>query len=559
MGISIDKNDHLWVVDMGSNLGKTRVFCFDIKTNSLLKKIDLEQSVAPKGSFVQDLAVDETSGWVYLADIVNPAIIALNTNTNEARRFEKHLSLQSEDRDMIVDGSLTYFSGKPARVAIDPITISNDKKTLYFGAMNGTTWYKVRTQLFKNNASSDAIGKEIQIAGRKPICDGALTDQAGNHYFTNITEHAISKLDVNGNLSNIIQDKRLLWPDNIAIKNDWMYICTNQLNTTPVFTGDKDLGKAPYFIYRFKYIQKEKNVKDKYAIADVGLYPEGIDYDYNNNRFIVGSLYKAEIYTLSLEGNLTPFIKESKSAAVAGVFTDEIRNRLIVVGGDIGLSKKSAPKGASAGSMAYAEIYNLATGELIKSVDLKFLTPKSGAVANDIAVDENGNIYITDSFSPIIYKVDHNYNATIFATNDLFKPAPNAFGLNGIVFHPDGYLLVAKTDNAKLFKVSISNPREISEVTGISFKAPDGLEWTKDSKLIVVGDAVAGDGKTYTFSSNDEWKTASKTSEMNIGKDEFPTTATLAPNGAVYVVSAKLGKLMIGDTSQSSFTIQMIK
>jgi sugar lactone lactonase YvrE len=560
LGITVEENGNLLVLDMGSNYGKTRIFCFDTKKNILINTIELSEEVAPKGSFIQDLAVDETDGWIYLADITDPALIALNVKTKKARRFKNHPSLQAENRDMIVDGKLTYFSGQPARVAVDPLTISADKQTLFFGAMNGTSWYKVSTKLFKTDASDEEISKSIQWAGSKPISDGALTDKEGNHYFTNVTEHAVSKLDLNGNLYNILQDKRILWPDDLSIYNDWMYICTNQLNTTPAFTGGKDLGKAPYFIYRFKYQENKKQiVKDKYSINNQSMYPEGIDFDFNNNRFVVGSLYNAEVYTMSLDGALSLFIKESKITAITGVFTDELRNRLIVVGGDIGLSKKSAPKGASAGQSAYAEIYNLSTGELIKVIDLKPLTPNAGGLANDIATDQDGNIYITDSFSPVIYKIDIAYKASIFVNSELFKPAPGSFGLNGIVYHPDGYLLVAKTDNAKLFKVSISNPERVTEVSGISFKSPDGLEWTKEYKLIIAGDAIAGNGKTYTFSSTNSWETAKQESEMNIGKDEFPTTAALGPNGEVYVVSAKLGKLLTGDTKQSNFTIQKIK
>ena len=560
LGLAIDNNGDLIVVDMGSNLGKTRIFRFDTKKNVLINTIDLSQKVAPKGSFIQDLVVDDADGWIYLADIVNPAIIALNIKTKEARRFSSHSSLLAENKDLVVDGKLTNFNGAPARVAIDPLGLSPDRQTLFFGAMNGTAWYKVNTKLFKTNATDSEIGKSIQVVGRKPISDGALTDSDGTHYFTNVTEHAISKLDKNGNLYNIIQDQRLLWPDDLSINKDWMYIVTNQLNTTPAFTGGKDLGNAPYVIYRFKYKENsKKDVKDSYTLNSESLYPEGIDYDFNNNRFIVGSLYNAEVFTMSLDGKLSPFIKQTNINTLTGVFTDELRNRLIIVGGDIGLSKKSAPKGASAGQTAVAEIYNLATGKLIRAIDLKSLTPNAGAVANDVAVDENGIIYITDSFSPIIYKIDKNYQASIFSSSDLFKPAAGSFGLNGIVYHPDGYLLVAKTDNAKIFKVSITNPTEITEVKGMSFKAPDGLEWTKDYKLIIAGDAVAGDGKTYTFSSSNNWESATLESEMNIGKDEFPTTVALAPNGEVYVVSAKLGRLIVGDTKQTTFTIQKIK
>jgi sugar lactone lactonase YvrE len=560
LGLAIDSNGDLIVVDMGSNLGKTRIFRFDTKKNVLKNTIELAEKVAPKGSFIQDLVVDDVDGWIFLADIVNPAIIALNIKTKEARRFSNHPSLLAEDKDMVVDGAPTNFNGAPARVAIDPIGLSQDKQTLFFGAMNGTAWYKVNTKLFKTNATDSEIGKSIKVAGRKPISDGALTDIDGTHYFTNVTEHAISRLDKNGNLYNIIQDRRLLWPDDLSINNDWMYICTNQLNTTPAFTGGKDLGIAPYVIYRFKYKENiSEDVRDSYTLISESLYPEGIDYDFNNNRFIVGSLYNAEVFTMTLDGKLSLFIKETNLNTLTGVFTDEIRNRLIIVGGDIGLSKKSAPKGASAGQTAAAEIYDLATGKLIRTVDLKPLTPNAGAVANDVAVDEDGNIYITDSFSPDIYKIDRNYKSSIFSTSELFTNPAGSFGLNGIVYHPDGYLLVAKTDNAKLFKVSIANPTQITEVKGMSFKSPDGLEWAKDYKLIIAGDATAGDGKAYTFSSNNNWESATLASEMNIGKDEFPTTVALAPNGEVYVVSAKLGRLIVGDTKQTSFTIQKIK
>ncbi|MNL49594.1 hypothetical protein D3C87_1725430 [compost metagenome] len=61
-------------------------------------------------------------------------------------------------------------------------------------------------------------------------------------------------MDKKGKLSHIIQDDdKLLWPDNVYQgPDDWMYISINQLNTAPAFTGGKDIGVAPYFIYRFK-------------------------------------------------------------------------------------------------------------------------------------------------------------------------------------------------------------------------------------------------------------------------------------------------------------------
>ncbi|MBB5645926.1 L-dopachrome tautomerase-related protein [Pedobacter cryoconitis] len=254
LGLIFDKHDKLWVIDMGLELVKTRLWAFDISKNKVVEKIELSADVAPKGTFAQDVAIDEEHGWAYLADITNPSIIALNLKTKKATRFSGHPSLQAEDKDMVIDGSVVYFGGKPARVGIDPITLSADKETLFFGAMNGSIWYKVPAKLFREGKDNQTIGNAITKAGNKPFSDGALTDAAGNHYFTNLQEHAITKLDTNGKLSHVIQDnEKLLWPDNAYLAADgWLYISTNQLNTTTAFTGKPDSGKAPFYIYKLK-------------------------------------------------------------------------------------------------------------------------------------------------------------------------------------------------------------------------------------------------------------------------------------------------------------------
>ncbi|PIF45537.1 quercetin dioxygenase-like cupin family protein [Chryseobacterium sp. 52] len=253
LGITVDKTNRLWMIDMGLELGKTRLWCIDLKKNKVTEKFELPADIAPKGSFVQDVAIDEKNGWAYLADIANPGIIALNLKTKKARRFSGHEALQSEDADMIIDGKVIDFGGKPSRVGINPITLSDDRETVFFGSMNGTSWYQVPAKLFRENADHTTISDAIKKFGEKPISDGAATDKYGNHYITNLGGHSISKLNSQGQLSEFVKDPKLKWPDNVAVSEDgYLYISVNQLDTTTAFSGEKDNGKPPYFIYRIK-------------------------------------------------------------------------------------------------------------------------------------------------------------------------------------------------------------------------------------------------------------------------------------------------------------------
>ncbi|RDZ26178.1 L-dopachrome tautomerase-related protein [Lysobacter silvisoli] len=253
LGIQVDRRQRLWVIDMGLNLGKTRLWSFDLRKNRALPVIELPADVAPKGSFVQDFAVDERRGWVYLADIANPGLIALELSTGKARRYGGHPSLQSENIDMVIDGKTVAFGGKPARVGVNPLTLSDDRETLYFGAMNGTRWYRLPTRLLREGRSDADIAAAIEVAGPKPISDGVATDRKGRHYYTDLQRHAVSRLSRDGQVRDLVRDPRLNWPDNLSLGPDgWVYVVANQLQLTPAFTGAQDQGRPPYYVYRFK-------------------------------------------------------------------------------------------------------------------------------------------------------------------------------------------------------------------------------------------------------------------------------------------------------------------
>jgi sugar lactone lactonase YvrE len=260
-GVAIDSQDRLWVIDHGNWMPngaeptRPKLVAFDINTREMVYRYDFPQSAT--GTIMQDLAVDGERGFVYLADCgSNPAIVVVDVNNNTSRRFEGHPALQAENIDAIVEGQQLLFpnsEGKmqPARVPVNPITLSADGETLYFGAMNGTNLYSVSAGLFREGQDNRLIGQAIQKVGEKPVSDGISTDAEGNHFITNLKDNAIDKLSADGKLTRLVQDDRLLWADNVRFGNDsWLYIAVNQLHRNPIFTGKPDTGTPPYYIMR---------------------------------------------------------------------------------------------------------------------------------------------------------------------------------------------------------------------------------------------------------------------------------------------------------------------
>jgi len=253
LGIIFDDINRLWVIDAGLNLGKTRLFAYDIDKRKELMRFDIPEQLAPKSSFVQDLTIDAKNGFAYLADFGNPGIIVVDINNKTFRKITHLPSMASEDIDMVIDEKVQYFMGEPARVGLNPITLSADRETIFYGAMNGTKWYQLPAEPIRNGEPDESIVTRISVAGPKPISDGVATDERGNHYFTNIQNSSIDILSADGKLSTLKKNALMDWPDNVRIYKDWLYIAVNQLHKSPAFTGDKDLAEKPFRILRIKF------------------------------------------------------------------------------------------------------------------------------------------------------------------------------------------------------------------------------------------------------------------------------------------------------------------
>jgi sugar lactone lactonase YvrE len=293
-------------------------------------------------------------------------------------------------------------------------------------------------------------------------------------------------------------------------------------------------------------------LSEVYKVNSPAQYPEGIEWDGTQNRFLVTSLRKGEVGAVSDDGSYTTFANDPRLICTVGIELDPVRDRALVCNSDGGAGEKSSKD--TTGKVAALAVFKLSTGELINYVDLA-KDMEGGHFCNDIAIAEDGTAYITDSFSPVIYKVDTDYNASVLVNDPAFTGP--AFNLNGIVIK-DNFLLVDKMNSGQLFKIPLDNPQSFSEVTlPEKLEGADGLLWASDGSLILIGNNNAHVGvpesKTplnavLRLNSDDNWQTATITGRAATG-DVFASTGTLR-DGEIYVTHAMLHVLFNPETKE---------
>lgn len=269
-----------------------------------------------------------------------------------------------------------------------------------------------------------------------------------------------------------------------------------------------------------------------------GAYPEGIAWNPRAGAFLVSSLRGGQLGLVYPDGRYRRFSTGKGLITTSGMLVDAERNRVLE--------------------------FNLDTGALQQTYDLSSLS-RGPTLANDLALDAQGNIYVTDSFQPQIYKIDRaTRQVSILVRSARLMPAevPAAAQgtqpyLNGIVYHPDGYLIAADYTRGLLWKVTLDIAPAISEIRlPQRLKGPDGLRLKNAHELVIVqsfpGAKGSMSGDVTLLSSNDGWASAYITAVATPSELDGPTGAALR-DGEVWVVNSRYPRLF-ADVAQAERT-----
>jgi streptogramin lyase len=236
------------------------------------------------------------------------------------------------------------------------------------------------------------------------------------------------------------------------------------------------------------------------ALPGARAFPESITSARDGTLFIGrlgdGGIVRANPRTRKVALFVAPGADGSQS--ITGVFADNSSGTLWACSND--LSALGGPSGGRDSGSALKG-FDLQNGTAKRSIPL----PGPQAFCNDIAVDANGAVYVTDSAAPNVLRLPPRAQAFEgFASSPQFlPPQPGSAGLDGIAFGGDGALYVTTYVAGGLFRIAIENGRagRVTKLHGPPLTLPDGLRPLGRSSFLLVEGAgtldrvdVEGDG-----------------------------------------------------------------
>ncbi len=234
-------------------------------------------------------------------------------------------------------------------------------------------------------------------------------------------------------------------------------------------------------------------------------YPNGIT-DAQDGTLYVGSITSGRILRISPNGSINTLFPGNEAVfAATSLRLDEQRNILWGTSPDFLGNVNSEGETIRRPNRIFA--IDIRSGKL-----LRLIVMPNGGFGNDMALDREGGVYITDSnLARIYYLAPDTSQLQTWAEDERFRD--EQIGLAGIARRSDGVLIAGNFSSGELFKV-IPQSQGLAKVEEITLERkienPDGMQFASDGSLILVeGAAKSGDGRLLrinVFSSETEPK-----------------------------------------------------
>ena len=201
------------------------------------------------------------------------------------------------------------------------------------------------------------------------------------------------------------------------------------------------------------------------------------------------------------------------------------------------------------------------TKKRVEYVDFTNLSDEAKCFANGLTLDAKGNAYVTDSHRPIIYKIDGQTNeSSVFLKDKRF--GGDDWNLNGITYHPKGYLIAIQMSKGILFKIDLLT-KQISKIQlDENIIGADGITIIINNQILIAQAFEIEEGKMTLgalklIETEDDWVTGKMTAK-NTEIALNPTNSVRVKN-EIFALNSSIGAYLFAGKNQNNYSLVKIK
>jgi sugar lactone lactonase YvrE len=251
----------LWVLDPASPRfagvveGGAKLVKIDLTTDTVARTIAFDASVAPEGSYLNDVRVTADQSHAFITDSNLGALLVVDLEDGATRRvLDDHPSTAADSAYTVRVGgqAWTGANGETPQIASDGIALAPDDRYVYYHALTGTHLYRIPTAALTDpSLSADALADQVDDLGATVVTDGMIAAGDGTIYHTALEADAVIGWHPERGLDTLVVDRRLKWPDSFAIgPGDSLYVTTSQIHLMPQYNRNSDRRTDPYRVFR---------------------------------------------------------------------------------------------------------------------------------------------------------------------------------------------------------------------------------------------------------------------------------------------------------------------
>lgn len=287
-----------------------------------------------------------------------------------------------------------------------------------------------------------------------------------------------------------------------------------------------------------------------FTLPEKDLIPEGIAYDPVDGTFFLSSLHKRKIVRVKPRQHGQPPIVEDFTGegqdglySTLGMKVDASRRILWVCSSAEAFMK--GYKESDAGQAALFK-YDLVTGKLLGKYQPGMTSPH---LLNDVALNAQGDVFVTDTATGEIFTVAHDKDEM-----EVFIPAGMFDSPNGIDISGDGQRLFISDIPLGVYVLDLKTKRSkrLAQPVGISPNGSDGLYFYNNSLigiLNIVSDRASRVTRFYLNSAGDAVARA-EVVDCDHPLYQWPTTGVVAGDSFYYIANSQFGMF---DSARAAF------